>query len=269
MKTFLQSSVNILPERLRRVIKYMPGVAATQRWVIRHYLDGQTFVHSVNAGPAAGLRFEVSLPRDKGIWTGTYEYDFTSAIVDHIQEGDICYDIGGYRGFVSGAMALAGASRIFVFEPLPANREALARLVELNPELRISVLPYAISDNDGSGQFRVMPDTSMGKLCKLPESEQVNLMPVEIRQIDSLLQSEEILSANVVKVDVEGAELAVLKGSLKLLREHRPKIFLEAHSAALQTACSELLVANGYDIYCIEGHVCSEKSVRHLICLPC
>ena len=271
MKALLQASVNVLPDRIRRVIKHMPGLAATQRWLVRHCLDGQTFVHSVNAGPAAGLRFEVTLPMDKGIWTGTYEYDFTSAIVEHVQKDDICYDIGGYRGFVSGAMALAGASRVFVFEPLPVNRKALAKLVELNPELPISLLSYAISDNDGLGQFRVMPDTSMGNLADscVPEATmQMDPIPVAVRQIDSLVRTQEIPRANVVKIDVEGAELAVLKGSLNLLRECRPKIFLEAHSAALERACSELLVPLCYNIHRIQSKLRSENSVRHLVCLP-
>jgi len=72
----------------------MPGVAASQRWLLRRYLEGQPFVHTVNVGPAAGLNFEITLPQDKPIWTGTYEHEFTRAIVGHIGRGDICYDIG-------------------------------------------------------------------------------------------------------------------------------------------------------------------------------
>jgi FkbM family methyltransferase len=270
MKSMLQLSVNVLPGSIRRAIKYVPGVAATQRWLIRQYLDGQTFVHRLNEGPAAGLRFEVTLPQDKAIWTGNYEYEFTSAITEHICKSDICYDVGGYRGFMCGAMAMAGASRVFVFEPLSSNRRALARLIELNPALPLSVLPYAISDNDGSGQFKVMPDLSMGRLADsstLPEM--MDLVPVTVRKIDSLLQTHEILPPSVVKIDVEGAELAVLKGSLHVLRECRPKIFIEAHSATLERACSELLATFRYKIRRMERYVRTENSVRHLICLPC
>src|SRR5438045_6336559 len=158
MKTVLQHSVNAIPGSIRRAIKYVPGLAATQRWLIRHYLEGQTFVHKLNAGPAAGLRFEVTLPQDKAIWAGTYEHEFTSTIVAHVRKGDICYDVGGYRGFMCWAMAMAGASRVFVFEPLSINRLALARLLELNPALPLSVLPYAIADKGGSGHLTVLPD---------------------------------------------------------------------------------------------------------------
>jgi FkbM family methyltransferase len=270
MKTVLQRSVNVLPGSIRRAIKYMPGVAATQRWLIRQYLEGQTFVHKLNAGPAAGLRFEVTLPQDKAIWAGTYEYEFTSTIVEHVRKGDICYDVGGYRGFMCGAMAMAGASRVFVFEPLSINRMSLARLLELNPALPLSVLPYAISDNDGSGQFKVMPDLSMGRIADNSTSpETTDLEPVTVRKIDSLVQTHEILPAHVVKIDVEGAELAVLKGSLHVVRACRPKIFIEAHSATLERACSELLAPFRYKIRRMERYLRTENSVRHLICLPC
>jgi FkbM family methyltransferase len=270
MRTVLQHSVNVIPGSIRRAIKYVPGVAATQRWLIRHYLEGQTFVHKLNAGPAAGLRFEVTLPQDKAIWAGTYEHEFTSAMGEQVCTGDICYDVGGYRGFMSGAMAMAGASRVFVFEPLPSNQRALARLVELNPALPISVLPYAISDHDGSAQFKVMPDLSMGAIADTSTPQgMVDLVPVTVRQIDSLVQSEEILPPGVVKIDVEGAELAVLKGSLHVLRECRPKIFIEAHSATLERACSEMLRPFRYHVRRMERYPRTENSVRHLICLPC
>src|SRR5215813_3415438 len=133
MKALLRASVNLLPQWARHWIKHMPGVAASQRWLLRRYLEGQPFVHTVNVGPATGLIFQITLPQDKPIWTGTYEHEFTRAIVEHIGRGDICYDIGGYRGFMSGVMALAGASRVLVFEPLPMNQQALRRLCELNP----------------------------------------------------------------------------------------------------------------------------------------
>jgi FkbM family methyltransferase len=272
MKTLIQASVNLLPAGVRRVVKYIPVVAPAQRWVIRHYLEGHAFVHTLNAGPAAGLKFEVTLPQDKAVWTGNYEYEFLSAIVEHIRRDDVCYDIGGYRGFVSGAMALAGASRVFVFEPVPANQKAIARLVELNPQLPIMMLPYAISGKDFSGEFRVMPDLSMGFLTDSSEGERVaefKAMPITVRQIDSLLHNQEILRADVVKIDVEGAEFAVLNGALNLLREFRPKLFLEAHGAALERACSEILFPLGYCIRRIEREIRSEDSVRHLICLPC
>src|SRR5208337_5495742 len=60
VKDLLQASVNVLPYRARYWIKHIPGLAASQRWLLRRFLEGQPFVHTVNAGPAAGLRFEIT-----------------------------------------------------------------------------------------------------------------------------------------------------------------------------------------------------------------
>ena len=145
LRSLLSESVNYIPYSVRPWIKNLPGIADLQRWLVTRFLSNQLFVHTINVGPASGLRFEVSLPLDKAVWTGIYEPEFTTAIVEHVKPGDICYDIGGYRGYVSGAMALAGASKVFVFEPLPANQMAVARLCELNPQLPINLIAVAAS----------------------------------------------------------------------------------------------------------------------------
>jgi FkbM family methyltransferase len=172
---------------------------------------------------------------------------------------------------MSGVMALAGASKVFVFEPLPMNQQALLRLCELNPALPISVVPFAISDTDGLGHLTVMPDFSMGKLTDSSfqvEATASGEISVTVRQIDSMLYSREIPPPRVVKIDVEGAELHVLRGATETLRISRPKIFLEAHTAALEKACSERLAQFGYKMCRIVHEVRSEQSVRHLVCLP-
>jgi len=271
VKGLLQASVNILPFRARRWIKHMPGVAASQRWVLQRFLEGRPFVHTVNSGPAAGLRFEITLPHDKAVWTGTYEYEFTRAIIEYVRPGDICYDIGGYRGFMSGAMALAGASKVVVFEPAPMNRLALRRLCELNPTLPISVMPFALSDSNGLARLKVMPDLSMGKLVGSPFQTgalALDEITVSVRTIDGLVECGDIPPPDVIKIDVEGSEIDVLRGATKVLETSRPRIFLEAHSVALETICSQQLSQAGYDIRRLKPHVGVEEQTRHLICLP-
>lgn len=270
-KSVLSDGVNYIPYSLRPWIKSVPGIARLQRWLVARFLSDRPFVHTINVGPANGLRFEVTLPLDKAVWTGIYEPGFTAAIVEHVKPGDICYDIGGYRGFVSGAMALAGAMKVFVFEPLPSNQEALRRLCELNPQLPISLLTVALGDADESAFLKIMPDSSMGKLASCSfqaEAPALGEIAVTVRRIDSLLQCREILPPNVVKIDVEGGELDVLSGAAEMLHMSRPTIFLEAHTHALEKACSERLLRLGYKIHRIEREIPEEQSARHLVCLP-
>jgi hypothetical protein len=79
--------VNAIPLSMRRWIRHIPVVAGVQRRVVDHFLSGAPFVHTINARPAAGLRFEISLPRDKAIWMGMVEPEFCTALRDRTRPG--------------------------------------------------------------------------------------------------------------------------------------------------------------------------------------
>jgi FkbM family methyltransferase len=168
-------------------------------------------------------------------------------------------------------MALAGATKVFAFEPLPANQRALRRLCELNPQLPVNIMAVALGSEDGAALLKVMPDASMGKLSNSSFQSEITASSevlVNVRKIDSLLQTREIPPPDVVKIDVEGAEADVLTGAREMLRVSRPRIFLEAHGGALEEACSQQLVRLGYRIRRLERHIPGAESARHLVCLP-
>src|ERR1700720_2538716 len=114
---FLQKAVAKVPWRLRGWIKHVPLLAPLQRWLITNFLEGEVFVHRVDAGPARGLVYPVRLPQDKGVWTGTYEIGFASALANAVKPGSVCLDLGGWHGFYGGVMALAGGSKGIGLEP--------------------------------------------------------------------------------------------------------------------------------------------------------
>jgi FkbM family methyltransferase len=256
---------------MRRWIKHIPGLAELQRLLVNDVLSGESFIHTINAGPAAGLRFEVTLPLDKAIWAGVYETEFAEAISGAVRSGDVCYDIGGYRGYMSGVMALAGASSVLVFEPLPANQRALERLCQLNPKLSIELKPVAISNIDGSLRLHVMADASMGKLVTSPfqaAAPATGDIEVPVRSLDSLVLGQEAPPPQLMKIDVEGAEIDVLCGAEGILRDCRPLIFLEAHSASLEEACSQVLTRYDYSVRRLESRSLNDERARHLIASP-
>lgn len=256
---------------LRHSIKYIPGVAATQRWLLRQVLSNKRFVHTINAGPANGLRFEVTLPEDKAIWAGIFEPSFSQVLYEATGAGDICYDIGGYRGYMSGVMALAGASKVIVFEPLPANIRRLERLTELNRDLPIRIERTAIGAKDGQATFKLMSDQSMGKLTTSsfqtlrPASGEIM---VPIIRLDTYVFQSKAAPPKLIKVDVEGAEVEVLEGAAKTLQTFRPEVFVEAHSETLGEKCLTLLNQLGYTVRQLETGRLPPDEARHLIGPP-
>lgn len=271
----LQNSVRLVPWRLRAVIKRIPLVAELQRWIVQRTFEGREFVHVVDAGPAKGLRSIVVLPDDKGIWTGTYELSFVSALTGTIRPGDVCFDVGGWRGYVGGAMAIAGAAQVVIFEPLPANCDRIRALQRLNPRLPIRLVQAAVAEADSQTRFAVMPATSMGKLCDAPFQAGVcgkESITVDVVSLDSWLERSNSPLPQVVKVDVEGAELMVLKGARRMLQQSRPTWFIEAHSHTLAAEVVEILEPLGYDVRTLETDKrpdgASEPEVCHIAARP-
>jgi FkbM family methyltransferase len=251
VKKLIHNIVRILPWSLRGHIKRIPLVAPLQRVIFSRLFGSKEFAHEVDAGPAKGITFQLQMPDDKGIWTGTYEATFAARLANSVRAGRAAYDIGSWHGFFAGVMAAQGASVVHVFEPLPANAARIRKLIELNPTKAIVLHACAVGNRDTEMDLVVMPDTSM---AKLEESEfqaktaATNRVRVRVRTIDNLIASSEAPPPGIMKIDVEGAEMMVLEGARETLNRYRPEIFAEVHSSALLAQCTSLLQAAGYTV---------------------
>src|SRR5262249_11526871 len=93
---------------------------------------------------------------------------------------------------------------------------------------------------------------------------------VPIRRLDSLVGQAILPAPNVIKIDVEGAELLVLRGALQLLRQHRPRLLIEAHSPDLARDCITVLESLGSRISAVgesvdRGAFDNNPEVCHLL----
>jgi FkbM family methyltransferase len=269
----LQSSVNLIPWRMRGWIKHIPIIAGLQRLYFRRFLSGREFLHEINAGAAKGLIYPISLPLDKAIWAGTYESDLAKAIAAAVNRGDVCYDVGAYRGFFSGVFALAGAGEVIAFEPVPENFAQLQRLAANNPQLPLRLEPVALGREEGLAEFNVMPDSSMGKLAVSTfqtDALRASVLQVLLRTVDGLIAESAYLPPQIIKIDVEGAEADVLHGAMKTLQTNRPILFIEAHSEALAKNCTSFLEGLAYRVRVFENDRAHAggAGICHLVATP-
>ena len=245
----LNKTLNMIPWGVRGKIKSMPVIASLQRRLVSKFLDGKEFTHHVNSGPAAGINFRVLLPDDKGIWTGTYESYFAGRLASAVRKGTVALDIGSWHGFFAGVMAAQGAGKIHVFEPLPANIERIQQLISLNPDKQIVLHACAVGNRETEMDLVLMPETSMSKLEESSfqaSDTSDNRLRVRVRSIDTMVFNGEIESPELIKLDVEGAEMMVLEGAKKTLQMHHPEIFAEIHSTDLLEQCTSFLTTHGY-----------------------
>lgn len=185
--------------------------------------------HSIRFGPAKGVRFVLSRMHGLQQEFGVYESELNGIFRREAPWADVIYDVGASTGYTTLLMGCLGSSaRLVSFEPDQASLEALRRNLQLNPSIasRVEVVPVAV----GSRTSREVGER-FGQAA-----------------IDDLVEGALIPPPHLVKIDVEGCELDVLTGAARTLREHRPQLIVETHSAELEQECISLLEGNGYGV---------------------
>ncbi len=203
---------------------------------------------------------------------GNLESSVQEAMVRHLGRGDVFYDIGANLGFFSMLGAhLAGIDegRVYAFEAAPENAEAIRHNAGLNAIPNITVIAKAVSSHAGRGRLQVVDDQSWSKLedyGEHPNTEQV--IDVELIAIDDLVRAGELPPPTLVKIDVEGAEIAVLEGMRETIASHRPAIVCELHDTHREFV--ELMSAVGYRLINLEGTIPigEEGASAHALALP-
>jgi len=160
--------------------------------------------------------------------------------------GDVCFDLGANVGLYTLLMAKR-AARVVAFEPVPRNIRYLHRMVELNRLDNVLIVPLAVSDREGVAALDPGENPTVGRL------DDTGRQPVGTVTIDGFA-ARFGLSPTVLKIDVEGAELAVLRGAASLLRERRPRLLLSLHGDHMRDACTQLLNELGYRIEAVTGN---------------
>jgi FkbM family methyltransferase len=138
------------------------------------------------------------------------------------------------------ASRFGDAVKIIAYEPARRARRLLAQTLDVNHIKGIDVRAFAVSDQEGSATFReYLPDPHgttpwrpeasslvTEKLSGLPTDEDIQ---VPIVTLDSDALSACTAGPVVVKIDVEGFELSVLKGATRLLADRRPFLSIDIH----------------------------------------
>lgn len=158
-------------------------------------------------------------------------YDVTEITHIHgrLQRGGAFVDVGAHVGGYSLPVAQWNADvQIHAFEPVPATRALLERNLARNSlRDRVTVWPYALSDHAGKHWI----STSFGGANHLVDSRgaRPDVTEVDVTSLDHLLL-ETCSRVDVVKCDIEGAELEALRGAEHLLRRDRPDLVVEFDS---------------------------------------
>jgi FkbM family methyltransferase len=137
-------------------------------------------------------------------------------------------DIGASIGWYSAHWAaLDSEARVIAFEPVPSTFRGLQRTVSRNRLSNITAEPLGVSEKDGKLEIFVDPSIA-GAASAHPSVYAATSNPVcvQVIQLDNYA-SQHNLHFDALKIDVEGGELAVLKGATQVITRDRPILLVE------------------------------------------
>jgi FkbM family methyltransferase len=179
-----------------------------------------------------------------------------------LQPGMVYVDVGANIGShaINAARIVGEKGRVFAFEADPETHRILAKNIELNRLSNIILTQTCVSDNSGSVTFYKHKDSAKSSIVDRGEKTSV-VLPAD--RLDSLIPSD--IKIDILKIDVEGAELNVLRGAQKIFAERPPSIvIIEVFDVRNNTDKSqgirEILEACGYTFYLFDGHNLSKLS---------
>lgn len=220
-------------------------------------------------GPdAEGVKIQTvkSLREYQSIQIGEYE----SFLIEYIKnlklsnKNLIIWDLGAHVGYLSILLAnlFRNNAKIVSFEPNINNINNFKSNLSLNPQLTNIILEHsAVGATVGELTFNLSRSknnpTTMGGFIstatppleqKLYKKMGFYSTKVPCTTIDDYLRRHSELKPDLLKIDVEGAELEVLYGGINFLKEHKPVLIIEVHHIILLYKVTELLKGLDYKI---------------------
>jgi FkbM family methyltransferase len=194
------------------------------------------------SGPGRGSKW-IARACEANSWYGTYERAKIGRLVKMLRPDTVFFDLGANAGYYS-VIAAPRCRQVYAFEPLPESLGYLRRHIALNQLANCTAIEAAAGDFDGPVHFSKSFTKYEGQI-----SDDGELSVVSVR-LDTFCQTHP--APDLLKIDVEGAELAVLRGAEQLLIERRPAIFLATHSNELDKQCRSFLTERGYKLEQLE-----------------
>jgi FkbM family methyltransferase len=223
-------------------------------WISRHFFDHLTY--KVRRGLLKGMRRRGGLGWIPEFGNPlTTEHRFLNSLD---LSGKVVFDVGAFQGLLTLFFARK-ARQVVCYEPNPQNLTKLKENLELNQiqntTIRNTALGAAVSSavmvwdpaESGSATF-----VGSGHATATEARRSALHQEVHITTMDQDILEATLPSPDLIKIDVEGHELAVLQGARTLLGASRPALFLEMHGETMAEkrrnvrAIVEYLMEAGY-----------------------
>jgi FkbM family methyltransferase len=192
------------------------------------------------------------------LWRRRQGRDLALVAADHFATGGATViDVGASWGLFTYHLArrVGKAGQVYSFEPHPANAPMLRKLATARRHVHFS--PSAVSDSAGRAELLVPRQqtrlvTAQASLSHGFDGQGVDVETIEVHTVRLDDEIAPAVQVDFVKIDVEGHEMAVLRGGSSMFRRNRPSILIEIEQRHLSVPIDDVfgqLEDLGYQVF--------------------
>lgn len=188
----------------------------------------------VASGINQGMKWSV-VTTGRGYGSGTFGVDRIEALAFVTRPGDCFWDVGAHKGFMTlAASRMVGPSGTVVsVEPSARNRWFLQHHVDWNGVENVEIVSVALSAERGEAAFGGTGDSLAYELGQGDET-------VSVRTLPGLIADRGLPRPDILKIDAEGQEAAILGGGAAAIPPHAA-ILVSVHGREMHEACTRIL----------------------------
>ncbi len=167
---------------------------------------------------------------------GEYEPHLMQFLAQSVRPTDVCLDVGANIGVMSLCLArLCPDGRVYAFEPGRASRAYLEANIAANALTNVVPVPVGAYDTNTSLGLEVEAGHPGGAFVSAANAATER---IDVVRLDDWVTTQELARVDVLKLDVEGAEIRALAGARRTLARHRPLVIAECNPIALRRDAS-------------------------------
>ena len=212
-----------------------------------------SFVYCLPHGETIDLSYREDLGTEV-LLHGRYEDREIAELCRHIVPSGTVFDVGANIGLsaLEFARTVGAAGQVIAFEPHPKTAERLRINLERNDASNVRIIQAAVGSEPGTITFNESSDPTLSSATIVPRN-MVRSFEVALTTVDIAWTEAGKPLVSVLKIDVEGGELAALQGASELLARDYPAILLEAWGADQLGPIHNLLLEAGYEQHQPDG----------------
>lgn len=207
---------------------------------------GQTLFRQVRVPVASGINQGMKwsiVTTGRGYGSGSFGKDRIEALRLVTRPGDCFWDVGAHKGFMTlAASTMVGPAGVVVsVEPSATNRWFIRHHLQWNDVGNVRVIPVALSGERGEAAFGGTGDSLAYEIGRGDEV-------VAVRTLVDLMEDEALPRPDVLKIDAEGQEAAILEGGNGAIPPGAA-LLVSVHGRQMYDACTRILVERGFRLF--------------------